>query len=226
MIYVVLSPKVYNMLCDKKSILLNKRTRLMDKDSIYFSEIGFTGQCTLPTVCNGFIKLIDKTVELELDIYNIKDCERARKLISKKYNKDFEIINCSEELPMREFAAVWCDNELRTGYGHHNLIQAYGFQDAKNSLIFGEYYNKSIITVDMSDKPVLQYVILDRPLFLVVYSQNDLIYDRCKSTLNNKGVDVEYCNNYRKNDKLLNMKDFEVMLQIVREIYSKYKGEK
>lgn len=214
MLYVTLNPELYNTIKDSEDLKLSIRNRFYI-DSTNWKENGsvtnpnkryinsFTLRLTVNTPISSYVILI----------VNMKDCERTQKLLPKILNQEeYKLIELTNELPMHTHSAIWGNEELYLGYGHDNIIKNRKLQDKESELIFGEYYQSSCLTLDLTGTPKLQFIQLKRPLFLIVYCQQKSSISRCREDMLLKGIDVRLYSEMSLVDNWLPLKNFKRMM--------------
>lgn len=225
--YVALNPTLFNILKDIKNLTIGVRKRQRVADNVWKEDssiVVFTksyiNQFTLRFTFNIF------TTDYEISILNLKDCKRTRKSLPRLLKqKEYEIIKLTNQLPVSTHSAIWDSKELYLGYGHTNIVRNRGLQDKESELVFGEYFESSCLTLDLTEKPQLQFIQLKRPLFITVYCQHDSLIDECKQYLKSKGVDVKLYSEIQYIDNFLNLKDYGSILEVEKKLNENYNNK-
>lgn len=216
MVYVTLNPILYDILMDLEDLKLSVRKRYYidtttwkENGSVVNPKKSYTNSFTLRFEVN--------TTESNYSILvvNMKDCERTRKALPKILKQeDYQLIELTNQLPMHTHSAIWYNNELYLGYGHDGIVRNRNLQDKESELVFGEYFESTCLTLDLTGTPQLQFIKLERLLFLIVYCQHESLLNKCKQDLLSKGIDVKLQSEIELIDKWLDYKNFEKMLEV------------
>ena len=217
MVYVTLNPILYQSILNNKKTSVCIRKRYVERDMLARRENGSVTSPEIEYLNRFIIKIMTCLLNEEFVIYilNMKDCERTRKLLPRILDTtDYEIVELTNELPRHTHSSIWHNNEVYLGCGHHAIISTRKLSDIESELVFGEYFQSSCLTLDFTETPQLQFIQLERPLFLIVYCQHESLLNKCKQDLLSKGIDVKLQSEIELIDKWLDYKNFEKMLEV------------